>query len=84
MSALMVPAPIRIAIVEPTSTRLRNRERSSSGSWTRRSTATKPKPAATETTRQPIVPTEAQPQSLPLLRARISGASVRATRTVPA
>ena len=40
ISALIVPAPMRIATVEPTSTRLRSRARSSRGTATRFSTMT--------------------------------------------
>ena len=84
MSALIVPAPIRIATVEPTRTRFRSSARSSRGTLTRFSTATKPTPAAIPTARQPSVANEVQPHSLPSLSARITGARVRATRMVPA
>jgi hypothetical protein len=41
-------------------------------------------PHATPKTSDPIVASEAQPQSLPLLSARMIGPRVRATRIVPA
>src|SRR6478735_10987034 len=63
---LMVPAPIRIARVEPTRIRLRSRARSSSGTATRFSVMTKRKPATTEAAKQPSVAAESHPQS-PLL-----------------
>src|SRR6478735_270290 len=81
--ALIVPAPMRIATVEPTSTRLRRRARSSRGTATRFSTITKATAARTATTRQPIVATDAQPQELPLLRARMRGPRVRAMSALP-
>src|SRR6478752_4753657 len=84
ISALMVPAPIRIAIVEPTRTRFRSSARSSSGTLTRCSTSTNATPQATPMTSEPSVASEAQPQSLPLLSARMTGPRVRATRIVPA
>src|SRR6478609_1211775 len=83
ISALIVPAPMRIATVDPTSTRLRSSARSSSGTATRFSTMTKAMAASTATTRQPMVAAEAQPQALPLLRARMSGPRVSAMSALP-
>ena len=72
--ALMVPAPIRIAMVDPTRTRLRSSARSSIGTATRRSTATNATPGSTDRRAgSPSVATDVQPQSLPLLTARMSG-----------
>ena len=84
INPLIVPAPIRMATVEPISTRLRSRARSSRGTLTRRSTWTKASPARTEIAKQNRVATEIQPQSPLLLTPRISGIRVSATSTVPA
>ena len=84
ISALIVPATIRIASVAPTSTRLRSSSRSTSGALARRSTTTNSTVATIPTAKQPIVATDAQPQSLPLLNASTSGASASAISTVPA
>ena len=80
----MVPAPIRMATVEPTRTLLRNRARSSIGTATRFSTATNATPEATATARQPRVAAETQPQSAPLLTASTKGIRVRPTSRLPA
>ena len=72
-------------MVEPTRTRLRSRARSSMGTATRFSTATNAKPA--DDGRPPgsrAWPRDVQPQSLPLLSARMSGVRVSATSTLPA
>src|SRR4051794_10410481 len=84
ISALIVPATMRMASVAPTSTRLRSSFRSTSGAATRCSTSTKATVAATPTARQPSVAADAQPQSLPLLSASTIGASASAIRNVPA
>jgi hypothetical protein len=52
MSPLIVPAPMRIATVAATRTRLRSTARSSIGTATRRSTATNAKAEATATAKQ--------------------------------
>src|SRR4051812_19377214 len=83
MSALIVPATIRIASVAPTSTLLRSRLRFTSGAFARRSTTTNSPAAAIATAMQPSVAAEAQPQSLPSLSARMSGPSTSAISTVP-
>src|SRR3954452_20279901 len=75
MSPLIVPATIRIASVAPTSTRLRSSCRSTSGAATRFSTTTKSTADAAATAKQPSVAAEVQPQSLPSLSARMTGAS---------
>src|SRR3954447_18214030 len=84
MSALIVPATMRIASVAPTSTRLRSSARLTSGALALRSTLRNTSVATTVIARQPSVATEAQPQSLPLLSASTSGASTSAMSTVPA
>jgi hypothetical protein len=84
ISPLMVPAPMRMAMVAPTRIRLRSSPRSSIGTATRRSTATNAKPAAMPTATQPSVAAENQPQALPLLSARMIGARVRAMSSEPA
>ena len=84
INALIVPAPIRMASVQPTSTRLRSRARSSRGTLTRFSTVTKAIPAATVITAQIRVSTDTQPQSPLLLTPRMSGIRVSAMSTVPA
>src|SRR3954454_2182961 len=83
MSALIVPATIRIASVDPTSTLLRSRPRFTSGAFARRSTTTNRTAAPIATARHPSGAAEAQPQSLPSLSARMSGASTSAISTVP-
>ena len=84
MRPLMVPAPMRMAIVAPTRIRLRSSARSNSGTATRFSIATKANPEPTATARQARVASDTQPQSLPLLTASMNGASVSAINTVPA
>src|SRR3954463_14006635 len=84
MSALIVPATIRIASVAPTSTRLRRSARLTSGALALRSTLRNTRVATTVVAKHPSVAAEAQPQSLPLLRASTSGASTSAMSTVPA
>ena len=74
---------MRIASVEPTRIRLRSSARLTIGACTRRSTTTNSQPATIATTKQPIVRTDVQPQSLPSLNARITGDSTSAIRTVP-
>ena len=81
---MIVPAPIRIATVDPTRTRLRSSERSSRGTATRPSTAMNAYPAAIETAKQPRVPAENHPQSLLSVTARMRGISVTAISAVPA
>src|SRR4051794_7414775 len=83
MSALIVPATIRIASVAPTSTLLRSRLRFTSGAFARRSTTTNSTAAPIVTAKQPSVAADAQPQSVPLLSARMSGPSTSAISTVP-
>src|SRR5262245_58839201 len=65
------------------SSTLRNKARSTSGVGERRSTNTKPTTEPIEINRQASVAGDAQPQSVPLLTARISGARIAATSTVP-
>ena len=85
MSALIVPATIRIASVAPTSTRLRRRrEVDERGARPALDAQTNNTVATTVIAKQPSVAAEAQPQSLPLLRASTSGARTSAISTVPA
>src|SRR3954467_8898382 len=81
---LIVPAPIRMAMVVPTSTRLCSSARSRRGTLTRPSTRMNATPAITVTAKQPNVAAENQPQSPLLLTPRMSGIRVSATSTVPA
>ena len=83
MSALIVPATIRIASVAPTRTRLRSKA-VTRGASARRSTTTNTTPATRATAKQPSVAAEAQPQSPPLLSASTIGDSTSAISTVPA
>ena len=83
ISALIVPATIRIASVAPTSTRLRSRCRSTSGASARRSTLTNSSVDTIAIASEPSVSIDVQPQSLPLERARITGPSASAISTVP-
>src|SRR3954469_12771470 len=84
MSALMLPATMRIASVDPTRTRLRRSCRSTSGALALRSPRTNSTSETIETAKHPRVAADTQPQSLPSLSARTTGASTSATRTVPA
>ena len=63
---------------------LRSRRRSTSGAVARFSTATNRNAETIAIATEPSVASEAQPQSFPLLSARMTGASTSAIRTVPA
>jgi hypothetical protein len=75
---------MRIPRVAPMSTRFFKRPKSTRGASDRFSTYTNAIAAATETMRLPIVANDPQPQSAPLLSARMRGARIAATRKVPA
>ena len=80
---LMVPAPIRMPSVAPMSRRLRISSRSTSGAGDRRSTMMNAITEPMETARHSRIRPEVHPHSDPLVTAKISGARMVATRTVP-